>query len=336
MVQSAENIKKIGIIGGGAWGTALACIAARAGHKTRLWVREAELVETLNTQHENTLYLPAIALPETIQATNQLADMADCEAILLATPAQHLDELLAQAIDHIAETSPIILCAKGIERGTLRLMPEIAATYLPQERIAVLSGPSFAADTANGLPTAVTLACGDMDIGQKLAHALTLPSFRIYLSDDIIGASIGGAVKNVLAIACGIVHGRKLGQSARAALTARGFAEMTRLGRALGAKTETLAGLCGLGDLILTCASTQSRNFSLGVALGHGKITTEILASRKSVSEGALTAQALYALASKHKVEMPICFAVASIIDERADIDAVIMQLLARPVTGKG
>lgn len=336
MVQSDKKIKKIGIIGGGAWGTALACICARGGNTTRLWVREAELVETINTQHENTLYLPDIALPETIQATNELADMADCEVILCATPAQYLDELLAQAIDHIAETTPIILCAKGIERGTLRLMPEIAATYLPKARIAVLSGPSFATDTANGLPTAVTLACSDTTIGQNLARALTLPNFRIYLSDDIIGASIGGAVKNVLAIACGIVHGRELGESARAALTARGFAEMTRFGRALGAKTETLAGLCGLGDLILTCASTQSRNFSLGVALGHGKITTEILAERKSVSEGALTAQALYALASKHKIEMPICFAVASIIDEGADIDAVIMQLLARPVTGKG
>jgi len=336
MVQSAEKIKKIGIIGGGAWGTALACICARAGHKTRLWVREAELVATLNTQHENTLYLPDISLPETIEATNQLADMTDCDAILCATPAQHLDELLAQAIDHIADEAPLVLCAKGIERGSLRLMPEIAASYLPPARIAVLSGPSFAADTANGLPTAVTLACSDTHSAQTLARALTLPHFRIYLSDDIIGASIGGAVKNVLAIACGIVHGRKLGESARTALTARGFAEMTRLGRALGAKTQTLAGLCGLGDLILTCASTQSRNFSLGVALGHGKITTDILATRKSVSEGALTAQALSALASKHKVDMPICFAVASIIDQGADIDAVIMQLLARPITGTG
>ena len=230
----------------------------------------------------------------------------------------------------------IALCAKGVERGSLRFMSEVAADHLAADRIAVLSGPSFASDVALGLPTAITLASNDAGFGERLAAALSQPGFRAYPSNDVIGAEIGGAVKNILAIACGIVQGKGLGDSARAALTARGFAEMTRLGDALGAKRETLAGLSGLGDLILTCSSTTSRNFSLGVALGEGQKVNDILDARNSVSEGALSAQAVKALAKQHGLDMPISLAIADIIDDALGVDEAIVQLLARPVTGEG
>ena len=331
-----NEITKIGIVGGGAWGTALATIVARAGCDGLLWAREEDVVASINNTHENTLFLPGIKLPPQITATTSLQDMADRQAILMVVPAQHLGSVLADLTPHLLPEAGIALCAKGVERDSLRFMSEVASDHLAEHRIAVLSGPSFASDVAIGLPTAITLASHDAEFGERLASALSQPSFRAYPSHDVIGAEIGGAVKNILAIACGIVQGKGLGDSARAALTARGFAEMTRLGDALGAKRETLAGLSGLGDLILTCSSTTSRNFSLGVALGEGQKMDDILGARNSVSEGALSAQAVKALAKQHNLDMPISLAIAEIIDGTLNVDEAIVQLLARPVTGEG
>ncbi|MGC6512288.1 MAG: NAD(P)H-dependent glycerol-3-phosphate dehydrogenase [Parvibaculales bacterium] len=333
---SVRTITKIGIVGGGAWGTALATIVARAGCEGVLWALEEDVVNAINTRQENPLFLPGIKLPDTVRATSQLADMADRQAILMVVPAQHLGSVLSELIPHLSPECGIALCAKGVERSSLRFMSEVAADHLEPGRLAVLSGPSFATDVAMGLPTAITLAANDPGFGESLAAALSQPGFRAYPSNDVIGAEIGGAVKNILAIACGIVQGKGLGDSARAALTARGFAEMTRLGDALGAKRETLAGLSGLGDLILTCSSTTSRNFSLGVALGEGQNIKDILGARNSVSEGALSAQAVKSLAAEHQLDMPISQAIADIVDGRLGVDEAIVQLLARPVTGEG
>ncbi|RZL56683.1 MAG: NAD(P)-dependent glycerol-3-phosphate dehydrogenase [Sphingomonas sp.] len=244
---------KIGVIGGGAWGTALAQVAAYGGREVILWAREGAVVESINTAHENTLFLGGVALSPTIRATDDLAALADMDAILVVAPAQHVGSVLAAApIGRI----PLVLCAKGIEAGSKRLVGEVARAVHPEAPIAVLSGPTFAHEVAAGLPTAVTLACEDAALGERLATRLAARHFRTYASTDVAGAEIGGAVKNVLAIGCGVVEGAGLGQNARAALIARGFAEMTRFGLARGARAETLAGLSGLGDLVLTCSST--------------------------------------------------------------------------------
>lgn len=335
-MSQSNKISKIGVIGAGAWGTALASVSARAERDTLIWALEKDVVDSINDTHENTTYLAGTKLPNTIRATSALSDMADRDAILMVAPAQHLGTILADLVPHLQADVPVVLCAKGVERVSLRFMSEVAAQHLSSEHIAVLSGPSFAAEVAIGLPTAITLAAADDEMAQKLIDALSLPNFRIYPSIDILGVEIGGAIKNVLAIACGIVEGKSLGASARAALTARGFAEMKHLGTALGANPQTFAGLSGLGDLILTCSSTASRNFSLGVALGEGKTANDLLKSRNSVSEGALSAQAVYKLAIKHGVDMPICLAVAGVLDGTIGVDEAIMQLLARPVTSEG
>lgn len=327
----------IGVIGGGAWGTALAQVAARAGReltparKVTLWAREAEVVEAINTRHENALFLPGIALDESVRATSSIDEAAGADALLMVTPAQHMRSVCAGLKPLLRTGTPVLLCAKGVEQGTLKLLTEVLAEALPQALPAVLSGPSFAAEVARGLPTAITLACADEEVGKALVHAIGLPTFRPYYASDLIGAEIGGAVKNVLAIACGIVEGKGFGASARAALTTRGFAEMTRLGLALGARPETLAGLSGLGDLILTCNSPQSRNMSLGMALGQGKTLEEILGSRHSVSEGVFSATAVVELAAKHGIEMPISEAVAGIVTGRLNVDEAILSLLTRP-----
>lgn len=332
MTQTArDSIRSIGVVGGGAWGTALASTCTRSGLPVTLWAYEQEVVEAMNNAHENPVYLPGIALPDTLKATAELADMSSCDAVLMVTPAQHLGSILSTLTPHLKPGASVVLCAKGIEQNSLRFMSEVAGEHIDPSRLAVLSGPSFAADVARGLPTAVTLACTDQTRGKALSAAIGQVDFRTYLSDDVIGAEIGGVVKNVLAIACGIVAGRELGESARAALTARGYAEMTRLGVKLGAKAETLGGLSGLGDLILTCASPTSRNFSLGVALGQNRSADDVLASRSSVSEGALSAAALAALADKLEVDMPICQAVAQILDGSINVNMAISQLLARP-----
>ena len=319
------------MIGAGAWGTALAQVAAKAGRSVTLWARESEVVASVNGSHENTTFLPGIALDESLRATAELKEAAAADAILMVTPAQHMRRVLEELAPDIAAGKPVVLCAKGIEQSTNRLLTEVLAEAMPQATPAVLSGPSFAAEVARGLPTAVTLACEDEQVAEALAHAIGLPTFRPYYSSDLTGAEIGGAVKNVLAIACGIVEGKKFGDSARAALTTRGFAELTRLGLAMGARAETLAGLSGLGDLILTCNSPKSRNMSLGIALGEGKSLDDIMGARNSVSEGVHSATAVVALARHHGIEMPIAEAVADIVTGAATVDNVIAALLARP-----
>lgn len=322
-----------GVIGGGAWGTALALVCARAGLTTTLWAREAEVVDAIRTRNENSVFLPGIAFDSPVAATGDMAELASCDLILNVTPAQHLRSSLAAFAPHARKGVPILLCAKGVEQGSLKLMTEVLAETLPDACPAVLSGPSFAGEVARGLPTAVTLACPDEDLGRDLAEAIASPLFRPYLATDMIGAEIGGSVKNVLAIACGIVEGRGLGRSAHAALITRGFAELTRLAQALGGEAETVAGLCGLGDLVLTCSSTQSRNNRIGLALGQGMTLEEALASLGgAVAEGVASAPAVRGLAAKHGVEIPICDTVAAILAGEADIDAAIAGLLSRPL----
>lgn len=327
------DFQTIGVIGAGAWGTALAQTAAKAGRDVLIWSFEQDVADVINNQHENTIFLPGVALEPSIAAVTAMADLDVCDAVLAVAPAQHLRATLEKFAPFAKRGLPIILCAKGIEQSSLSMMSQVLAETLPSAIPAVLSGPSFAIDTAQGLPTAVTLACKDEKTGAALIEALGTPRFRPYLATDLVGAEIGGAVKNVLAIGCGIVEGRGLGKSAHAALIARGFAEMTRLALALGAKRETLAGLCGLGDLVLTCSSPQSRNMSCGLALGRGVHLDDILGSRRSVTEGVASAPAVVALAKRHGVEMPICEAVNEVLAGRTTVDAAIEALLARPFT---
>ncbi|PZQ61905.1 MAG: glycerol-3-phosphate dehydrogenase [Sphingomonas taxi] len=318
----------IGVIGAGAWGTALAQVAAANGHDVRLWARGPELAAAINAAHANAGYLPGVALSPLIRATTDLRAVADATVTLVVTPAQHMRAVLSAMP---ATGRPLVVCSKGIEAGTHRLMSDVAAAAHPDSPIAVLSGPTFAHEVALGLPTAVTLACADADLRIMLAEAIAAPHFRPYVTDDVIGAEIGGAVKNVLAIACGVVDGAGLGQNARAALIARGFAEMTRFGLAKGARAETLAGLSGLGDLVLTCSSTASRNFSLGLGIGRGEAAADLLANRRTVAEGASTAPVLREAAAATGVEMPITAAVCRLLEGGA-VRAVIGDLLARPL----
>ena len=323
-------MQRVGIIGAGAWGTALAQMLRRAGRDVAIWAREPEVADAINRDHVNPLFLPGIALDPGIRASRDLGSVVrDAEIVLLAVPAQYLR---ATCRELASLTVPLVLCAKGIETGTGALMSEIASETVPGAPLALLSGPSFAAEVARGLPTAVTLATQDKALGPKLAASLGSRAFRPYLSNDVIGAEIGGAIKNVLAIACGIVEGRRLGDNARAALITRGLAEMTRLAIAKGGRAETLMGLSGLGDLALTCTATQSRNYSLGVALGDGQPLADILASRRSVAEGVESAAAASALASRLRVEMPIVSAVDAILHRAAPIDDVVAALLSRPL----
>ena len=320
----------IGIIGAGAWGTALAQALASDGSAVTIWAREAELVAEINASRSNSLFLPTAQLAHSIRATGDLADLAEVSVLLAVVPAQFLASVLS-ALPYAPRD--LVLCAKGIEAGTGRLMSDVAADAAPAVQIAVLSGPTFAHEVAAGLPTAVTLACaGGEAQWQRLSPLLARPSLRPYYSDDVIGAEVGGAVKNVLAIACGVVDGLALGQNARAALIARGYAEMLRFGQARGARAETLSGLCGLGDLVLTCSSTSSRNFSLGKALGEGMSAAEALSGKNSVAEGAATAPVLADLAAREGIDMPIVAAVCRLLAGEAPAAAVVADLLARPL----
>jgi len=325
-------IRRIGVIGAGAWGTALAQAAARTGCEVTLQAREPEVAASIQTHGENRLFLPGVSLDPKVRATDRFDDLASADMILAAPPAQYLRSALRALAPFARAGLPIVLCCKGIEQGSLKLMSEILREEAPEAICAVLSGPSFAADVARGLPTAVTLACADEDLGARLADALASPTFRPYLATDIVGAEAGGAVKNVLAIACGVLEGRRLGRSAHAALMTRGFAELTRVALALGGRAQTVAGLCGLGDLILTCSSPQSRNMSVGIALGHGQSLEEALAGKLTVAEGVATAPALRALTRSLGVETPICEAVAAILNDEIDIDTAIEGLLSRPL----
>jgi glycerol-3-phosphate dehydrogenase (NAD(P)+) len=322
------SFERLAVIGGGAWGTALAQVVASGGRDTLLWAREPEVVEAINSDHENRLFLAGQRLDDAVRATGELADIAECDAWLVVTPAQHTAAVLAAAP---VCGKPMILCSKGIDERSGQLLHDVARTACPQSPVAVLSGPSFAREVAAGLPTALTLAADDAGLGEALRARLALPSFRIYLSDDLIGAEIGGAVKNVLAIACGVVAGKGLGENARAALIARGFAEMTRFGLDYGARRETLGGLSGLGDLVLTCSSTSSRNFSLGQGIGEGRSASELLGDRRTVAEGAFTAPVLNRLAAERGIDMPIVAAVDGLLSGRFTVDEVLVELLARP-----
>ncbi|TMM50418.1 NAD(P)H-dependent glycerol-3-phosphate dehydrogenase [Qipengyuania marisflavi] len=324
-----DKAATIGVLGAGAWGTALAQMLASDGRKVLLWARETELVDEINAKRTNSLFLPSAKLAQSIHATGDIADMAGLDALLVVTPAQHMGSVLGSMPAHSRD---LVLCSKGIEAGSGRLMNHVAQGVAPHSAIAVLSGPTFAHEVAAGLPTAVTLACsGGEDQWERIAPVIARPSFRPYYSNDVTGAEIGGSVKNVLAIACGVVEGLSLGQNARAALIARGYVEMLRFGEALGARAETLAGLCGMGDLVLTCSSAASRNFSLGKALGEGGRAEELMADRKTVAEGAHTAPVLVELAARHGIAMPIVTAVYDLL-KGDDPRAVVSGLLARPL----
>ncbi|TPE59188.1 NAD(P)-dependent glycerol-3-phosphate dehydrogenase [Sandaracinobacter neustonicus] len=319
----------IAVIGAGAWGTALANAMAQ-GEDVLIWAREPDVVASINSDHSNPLFLPGVELSARVRATTDLRDLAGIDLWLVVPPAQFLGRVLGSAPLEAKPT--LVLCAKGIEAGSHRLMAEVAAEAAPGAPLAVLSGPSFAAETARGLPTAVTLAAASEGQAAALAERIARPTFRPYASDDIVGAEIGGAVKNVLAIACGVAIGAGLGENARAAIIARGFAEMTRFGVARGARAETLAGLSGLGDLVLTCGSTQSRNMRLGMALGEGQTAEQALAGKLSVAEGAATAPVLAEAAAKAGVDMPISAAVASLLAGQATVPEVMDRLLNRPL----
>ncbi len=328
--------KTIGVLGAGAWGTALAQVAAIAGNKVIIWALETDVANDINNNHQNSAFLPNIDLSPNIIATNSLDDLVDVTAILAVIPAQFMRKTLGQIGPKLRDKMPIALCSKGIEQNSLEIMTEVLAQTIPRATPIVISGPSFAKDVAIGLPTAVTLACPDKEVGAQIVNLIGISTFRPYWVDDLIGAEIGGAVKNVLAIACGMAEGRGLGESARAALITRGFAEMVRLGVQMGAKAQTLNGLCGLGDLVLTCSSKSSRNFSLGFALGQGQTFEEAQKGKKSVAEGAATAPALAQLAKKYGVDMPICAAVAAILDGRLAVNEAIEALLNRPFKQEG
>jgi glycerol-3-phosphate dehydrogenase (NAD(P)+) len=328
----SETFRTVGVIGGGAWGTALALVCARAGLETTLYAREREVAEDVNVRQENRTFLPGVALDPGVRAVSSPEALAGRDLYLNVTPAQHLRSSLRAFAPVVAAGTPMVLCAKGIEQGSLKLMTEVLAETLPEARPAVLSGPSFAAEVARGLPTAVTLACPDEALGAALARAVAGPAFRPYAATDMVGAEVGGAVKNVLAIACGVSEGRGLGRSAHAALITRGFAELTRMAVALGGRAETVAGLCGLGDLVLTCSSPQSRNMSVGLALGQGRSLKDALAGKVSVAEGVASAPALRDLAARIGVEAPICEAVAAILAGEVGVEAAITGLLSRPL----
>ena len=317
--------QSVAVIGAGAWGTALAMVAARAGRSVTLWARNAEHAARIASTRDNPR-LPGVRLAQEIVVTSELALAARADMLLIATPAQHLRGAVNMLATHLTTQTPVVACAKGIEHGTHKFMTDVIAEAALHAQPAILSGPSFADDVARGLPTAVTLAAKEEELASSLVQALGSPTFRPYHSTDVRGVEIGGAAKNVLAIAAGIVVGRNLGASALAALTTRGFSELARLGRACGARAETLSGLSGLGDLLLSCSTAQSRNFALGIALGRGEA-----APAGKLAEGAFTAPVLVELAAARNVDMPVSQAVAAILDNKLTIDAAIEGLLTRP-----
>jgi glycerol-3-phosphate dehydrogenase (NAD(P)+) len=320
------------VVGAGAWGTALAKVAAERGPSVRLWAHEPEVSQAIEASHENSLFLPEIRLPKGIRPTVRLGELAGAELVILAVPAQFLGQVMKNLAPTLKPETPLIVAAKGIETATGRLMSEVVAEIMPDAPIAILSGPSFAREVAQGLPTALTLAARDKTLAGEIAATLASPRLRLYIGTDIVGAQIGGAVKNVLAIACGIVTGRGLGENARAALITRGMAEMTRLTAALGGSSETLLGLSGIGDVVLTCMSTTSRNFAVGMALGQGQTLAEALAGKRSVAEGVASAAAVVARAKVANVSMPIAEAVDAILNRGADVDGTIAEVMARPL----
>ena len=332
-----QTITSVGVIGAGAWGTALAQTFARNGLPVALWSRNKDVIADINDNRRNTEYLDGVTLLDNITATSDLKKAFHNDVIVLVVPTQHIAAMLEQAAPFISEKTPILIASKGIEISTGRLVSHIVSGILPENPVGILTGPSFAIEVAKDLPAALTVAMHPSHeaLTYHLCEVLSTPHFRLYGSDDVIGTQIGGAVKNVIAIACGIAHGKQMGDNARAALQTRGLAEMVRLGEALGADPQTFLGLSGVGDLTLTCNAMQSRNFSLGVAIGQGKRAADILAERSSVAEGYYTADAIAKLAAKLEIDMPICFAVHETLHKEKAIDYVIKGLLERPLKGE-
>ena len=328
--ENAEK-PKIGVVGAGAWGTALAQLSAKADNDVVLWAREDEVVASINQKHENEMFLPGIQLTEKLKATGSLSDMADMDYIFMVVPAQFVRAVLIDLKEHISENTAIVLCAKGIEQSSGMIMTEVVAEILPKSPIVVLSGPTFAREVAEGRPSAVTIASKYQRVTQRLSDAIGQPTFRPYASRDVVGAEIGGALKNVFAIACGITTGRNMGDNARAALITRSLSEMVRFGERYGAERSTMMGLCGLGDLILTCSSPQSRNMSLGIAIGKGEKVQDLMTGRKTVAEGYHTAAILAKICRDEEIDLPIVMAVNDILHEGKDVDTVITDLLNRP-----
>lgn len=327
-----SRFRRWGILGAGAWGTALATAAVRAGGEALIWAHRQETASRINETRRNADYLPDVALPDPILATARLAELADRDALLLAVPAQTLRGVAQQLAPYLPRETPLVICCKGIEQQSAKPMSTVLAETLPGRPVAALSGPTFAGEVAAGLPSAATVGAADAELGKALAAALGSARFRLYWTDDLTGVELGGAVKNVLAIPCGIAIGRKLGENARAALVARGLAEMMRFGAATGARAETLMGLSGLGDLVLTCTSRQSRNLSLGIALGEGRTLADYLAGRRTVAEGLYSAAAVCRMAVAAGIDMPIAAAVDAILNRGAAIETAMAALLQRPL----
>lgn len=326
------TIRRIGVLGGGAWGTALAHLAARAGREVVLWGRDPDMLRAIDERRENPRYLPGIAIDPGVATTAEVTAACQADAVLMVLPAQAVRDGAQAIAPDLAPGIPVLCCAKGLELGSGALMSEVLEAVLPDNPVGCLSGPTFAGEAARGLPTAATLAIGDAALGEALVLALGSATFRPYRSTDVVGAEVGGAVKNVLAIACGIADGQGFGENTRAALITRGLAETTRLAVALGGRPETLAGLAGLGDLAMTCASRQSRNFRFGAALGRGEAASEIAAGMGGVVEGRHTAEAVIRRATDLGVDMPICAAIDAVLNRRADLAEAIRGLMGRPL----
>jgi len=331
-MNSDNKFRNISVVGAGAWGTALAEVISRQGNQVNLWAKELSVTKSINSNNENSMYLPDIKLSKLIIAFNNIEQITNCDLMLMVTPAQYIRQTLEDIKKTLNENLPIVICSKGIELKTLNLMSEIVKEIIPNNPLSILSGPSFAIDVVNNKPTAVTLACENENIGKSIAESISLPTFRPYLSDDIIGAQIGGATKNVIAIAAGVVEGQNLGDSARAATIARGFSEISRLAIAIGGKEETLGGLSGMGDLLLTCNSKTSRNYSLGIKLGKGLSIEEATEGLSSIAEGMYSSKAIVNLSKKHNIDMPITNAVNDLIEKNNSLDEIISNLLNRPI----
>jgi glycerol-3-phosphate dehydrogenase (NAD(P)+) len=323
--------KKIGVVGAGAWGTALAHVQAEAGREVTLWARETDVKGDFESTGENTTYLPGVKLNKNINITNSLSDLHGMYILLIVTPAQFMRATLEGLRHESLDNKPIVICSKGIEIETGMMLSEIVKDVLPNSIPAVMTGPCFAREVALGLPTGITIACENKDLAKELANDLGCRNLRPYITDDLLGAQIAASVKNVLAIACGALYGMKMGENAKAALITRGIAEMGRLAKAMGAKEQTLMGMCGFGDVMLTCSSMQSRNFSLGAMMGEGRSIQDILGERKSVTEGFHTAKALKKLAYNNAVDMPIAETVYQCLCEDLPLDKAVEQLLDRP-----
>ena len=321
---------RIGVIGGGAFGTAMACVVRRSGHEVVVWAREPEVVEDIECNGVNSHFLSGVRLPAGIRATNDMGEaVGGAEFLLLAPPAQRMRELAGRLAPLLAPGTPVVSCSKGLERGSLALMPEVLAAALPRSPVAVLSGPSFAREIAQDLPCGVALASADGALARRLAGLIANPCFGVQPNEDPVGTAIGGVMKNVVAIASGLLAGRKLGENARATMVTIGLAEAVRLGLAKGAKRETFDGLAGIGDMMLTANSLQSRNTSLGFALGEGRSLEEVLAGRKEVTEGAFSAEAVVTLAQRLGIAMPVSFAVDQLLNHGASVDATVERLTA-------